>query len=90
MGNAFQIAGLVLVGIGTLLILLGGYVSLRDWNSKRQQLTEVQRNALGDLLTGLAKLADAIKNFPRGQQMIVWGIVIVIIGGVMGGVAGLK
>lgn len=68
MDNAFQIAGLVLVGVGTLLILLGGYISLRDWNSKREGLTDAQKNALGGLLTGLAKLADAIKNFPRDSN----------------------
>lgn len=90
MSNAYQIAGLVLVGVGTLLILLGAYMSLLDWNKKYEGLTEAQKNSLSGAMKGLAKLADALKNYPVGQQLIVWGILITIIGGVLGGVSGLK
>ena len=90
MGNAFQIAGLVLVGVGILLILLGAYMSLRDWNRRLEGLPDAERNAIGGALEGLTKLAEALKNYPLGQQLIVWGILIVIIGGLMGGVGGLK
>jgi hypothetical protein len=44
---------------------------------------------LAEELSGLAKVADAIKGFPLGQQLIVWGIVILIIGGLFGGVSGI-
>jgi predicted PurR-regulated permease PerM len=76
--------------VGVLLILLGAYISLQDWNKKREGLTNAQKNALGGALEGLTKLADALRNYPRGQQLIVWGIVITILGGIVGGVSGLK
>jgi uncharacterized membrane protein len=90
MTNANQIAGLVLVAVGTLLILLGAYISLKDWNRKREGKTDAEKNALGGALEGLTKLLDALRNYPLGQQLIVWGIVILFIGGVLGGVTGLK
>ena len=83
------IMGLVLVGVGILLILLGAYMSLKDWQKKLDELPHVQKQALGDALKGLARLADALKGYPVGQQLIVWGIVIIMIGGILGGVAGL-
>ncbi len=90
MSNAYAVAGLVLVGVGTLLILLGAYISLQDWNKKREGLTDAQKNALGGALEGLTKLADALKSYPLGQQLIVWGIVVTILGGILGGISGLK
>lgn len=84
------IACFVLVGLGTLLILLGAYMSVREWKKKLDELPVDRKQAkLGEQLSGLAKLADALKNYPRGQQMIVWGIVILIIAGMFGGVAGI-
>jgi hypothetical protein len=38
---------------------------------------------------GLAKLAEALKDYPPGQKLIVWGIVVLIIAGLFGGVAPL-
>ena len=88
--SLINVAGLALVIIGALLILAGAYVSLADWKRKREGKTEAEVNALGGALEGLTKLADAIKNFPLGQQLIVWGIVIVILGGILGGVTALQ
>jgi hypothetical protein len=80
----------VLVGVGVLLILLGAYMSLKEWKKKLDEKPEVKAQALAENLKGLAKLAEAIKGYPVGQQLIVWGIVIIIIGGIFGGVAGLS
>jgi hypothetical protein len=79
----------VLVGLGGLLIILGAYISLKDWQNKLDQKPRAEAQALGQTLKGLAKLADAIKGYPLGQQLIVWGIVIIIIGGIFGGISGL-
>jgi hypothetical protein len=83
------IACFILVGVGVLLILLGAYMSLKDWKDKRDATPVSTRQSLDKSLEGLTKLADAIKGYPVGQQLIVWGIVIVIIGGLFGGVSGL-
>jgi hypothetical protein len=84
------IACFVLVGVGTLLILIGVYISVVDWQKKLDELPVDRKQArLAEELSGLAKVADAIKGFPLGQQLIVWGIVILIIGGLFGGVSGI-
>lgn len=83
------IACFVLVGVGVLLILLGAYMSLRDWQRKLDEKPVSKEQSLDKSLEGLTKLADAIKGYPDGQKLIVWGIVIIIIGGLFGGVSGL-
>jgi len=84
-----QIAGLVLVGTGTLLILLGAYISVRDWEKKQEGIVGAEKQALAGTLEGLAKVIEALKGYPLGQQLIGWGILVTIIGGVLGGVGGL-
>jgi hypothetical protein len=83
------VAGLILVLVGAALILLGAYISWRDWQNKLDSYpADRKQSKLSEELSGLAKLADAIKGYPLGQQLIVWGIVIVIIGGMIGGASG--
>ena len=87
------ILGIVLIGLGTVLALL-------DWKRKRDAETQAliekgeavsaEEASLGEMLEGLAKLADALKGYPLGMQFVVWGIVLIIIGGIFGGVAGLQ
>ena len=86
--NTMQIAALVLVAVGTLLIVLGAYISLKDWQAKRAPSSPAA-SAVSESLDGLAKLADALKSYPLGQQLVVWGIVVLIVAGVFGGVSGL-
>jgi hypothetical protein len=76
----------VLVGLGILLILLGVYLSLQDWERNAKPKAKAP---LGEELKGLAKLADALKGYPLGMQLIVWGIVIILVGALFGGVGGL-
>ena len=87
--HAMAVAGLVVLGVGVLLILIGTYMTLVDWKKKLEGKNEAERNALGGTLKGLAKLVAALRNYPPGQKLIVWGIVLVLAGGVIGGVSGL-
>jgi uncharacterized membrane protein len=79
----------VLVAVVVCMILLCAYMSLMDWRKKHAGELETRPDSLEGTLTALGKLADAIKTYPRGQQLIVWGIVVVIIGGLFGGISGL-
>jgi hypothetical protein len=87
--NSMGVITLVLVGVGVLLILLGAYLSVAEWKKKLEGKPTAERNALGGSLTGLTKLLEALKGYPVGQQLIVWGIVVLIIAGLFGGVKGL-
>jgi hypothetical protein len=85
----------VLVGLGVLLIVTGVIVSLIDWNRRNRPKRvegKVVTDATGlpETLTGLAKLADALKGHALGMQLVMLGIVVLIIGGIFGGVAQLK
>jgi len=85
----------VLVGLGVLLIVIGMIVSLVDWNRRNQPKAVegkvvTEATSLGDTLTGLAKLADALKNHTLGMQLVMLGIVVLIVAGIFGGVAQLK
>jgi hypothetical protein len=69
----------VLVAVGVLMILVRVYISIVDWRRKNAGKVVLQKDSLGNALTGLGKLADAIKEYPLGQQLIVWGIVLLIV-----------
>ena len=86
----------VLVGLGVAMIIIGVIVSLADWNRKREEQERQKKKGviteatgLDETLKGLAKLADALKTYPLGIQLIVWGIVILVIAGIFGGVGQL-
>jgi hypothetical protein len=81
------IACFVLVAVGVGMILLGAYMSFEDWRKKRAG--ESGQESVQDTLTALGTLAEAIKTYPPGQQLVVWGIVVLIIAGVFGGVSNL-
>lgn len=89
--NPMAITSLVLVAVGVLLILAGGWMSLRDWKDKRIRAGGVgaKAEALDKTLGALAKVLDAIKDYPPGQRLIVFGILVLIIAGLFGGISGL-
>jgi hypothetical protein len=87
--HAMAVLGLILVSIGAFLILLGAWMSVVEWRKKLVGSPGAKPSGVGSTLTGLAKLMTALKDYPTGQRMIVFGIVVVIIGGVIGGVSGL-
>jgi hypothetical protein len=81
---------LLLVGVGVLLILLGAWMSLRTWQATRAGQVGVRPESPEGVLTGLAKLLEAMKTYPPGQQMIVFGLLLVIVGGLWGGITPLS
>jgi hypothetical protein len=91
------VIALVVIVVGLLLIVAGLYVSLAEWNAEQNRRLRAQRkpgvetDPLGapEVLEGLAKLADALKHHRLGFQLIIFGIALVIIGGMLGGVAAI-
>jgi hypothetical protein len=85
------VAGFIVMGLGVLLILVGVYVSLADWKRKQQQQEASGAEALGldKTLGALAKLADALKGHTLGMQLIIVGIALILVGGVVGTLAGI-
>ncbi len=80
---------LVLVALGVLLILVGTWMTLKEWENVQAGEIKTRRDALGSTLKGLTKLLEALKHYPAGQRLIVFGIVVIIIGGLIGGFSGL-
>ena len=87
--NLNAIITLVLVTVGVVLILVGALMALKDWRRAREADVEGKEHALGEALTGLAKVVEALKGYPAGQQLIGFGIVVLIIAGLFGGITSL-
>jgi uncharacterized membrane protein len=87
--NPMAIASLVLVAVGILLIILGAWMSVKEWKTKHEGQIKSEAHALHESLGSLAKVLDAIKDYPAGQKLIVFGIIILIIAGLFGGISGL-
>jgi len=87
--NPMAVTSLVLVAVGVLLIILGAWMSLNDWKRKRVGAIGAKQEGLDKTLTALTKLLEAMKDYPPGQRLIVFGIVVLIIAGLFGGVSGL-
>ena len=79
---------LVVLGIG--MIVVGCLLSIADWRQKRGQEVVTEATGLSEALTALAKLAEALRGYPTGMRLIVFGIVVLIIAGLFGGVAALR
>jgi hypothetical protein len=75
--------------LGVLLILLGTWMTLQEWKNAKEGEIKTRKDALGPEFEGFAKLLEALKYYPTGQRLIVFGIVILIIGGLIGGFGGL-
>jgi hypothetical protein len=83
------VIALVLVALGCFLILLGAYVSFRDWDKKHRLDMTTEGHSIDTDVGALTKLVVALKDYPVGQQLIVWGIVVLLIAGAWGGIASL-
>lgn len=85
------IAALVVIGVGVLLILAGLCMSLaeRPRRSSDHPGVEARELGLSDTLDALQRLVVALADHPIGIRLIVLGIVCIMVGGVLGGVAGL-
>ena len=88
--NPMAVTSLVLVAVGVFLIILGAWMSLKDWKAKREGKIEGKPESLEKVLTAFTKLLEALKYYPPGQRLIVFGIVVLIIAGLFGGVCGLQ
>lgn len=80
------VAGFIIMGVGVVLIALGAYVSMKDWNRKQAAAAAsgAEGMALDKTIGALAKLADALKGHTLGMQFIIVGIVVILVGGVIG------
>jgi hypothetical protein len=87
--NLNAIITLVLVAVGVVLILAGALMALKDWRKAHEAEIKGKEHALGEALTGLAKVLEALKGYPQGQQLIGFGIVVLIIAGLFGGITAL-
>jgi len=63
--------------------------SCKEWKTKHEGQIKSEAHALHESLGSLAKVLDAIKDYPAGQKLIVFGIIILIIAGLFGGISGL-
>ena len=74
--------------IGVILIVVGATLSIADWNRRRQSQKkegEFETEELGtaEVLEGLAKLFDALKEYPLGRFMMAFGLVLILIGAIV-------
>jgi hypothetical protein len=77
---------LALTFVGIVLVVIGVYVSLSDWRRSHAGL-KVEGTA-GEL-GALAKLAEALRDYPLGLQFIFLGIACMIAGGAVGGISAI-
>ncbi len=86
------IVGLILVGVGIAMIAIGTLITVVDWKNASKSHPGTQSAALGlsDTLNAFQKLVVALAKHPIGIRLIVLGIVCVLVGGILGGIAGIS
>ena len=86
----------ILVGLGIALIIIGTVISIIDWNKKQggpatasgaSTPSPLASSTASDALSGLGKVAEALKGYKLGMQLIVVGIVILVVAGLFSGTA---
>lgn len=82
---------LIVIGVGLAMVVIGTVMSVVDWKKESKTHPGQQTKPLGlaDTITALQKLVMALAQHPVGIRLIVLGIVLVLIGGTLGGVAGI-
>jgi hypothetical protein len=81
------IASLACVGVGIILIGFGIYLSLDERKQKLKARGAVTaEGSAADTFEGLARLAEALRDYPTGMQMIFVGVALMLVGGGLGGV----
>jgi hypothetical protein len=81
------IISLACVAVGIILIGIGVYMSLSDWKRKLKETASVTAEGTsGQTLGALAKLAEALRDYPPGMQLIFLGIALMLAGGALGGI----
>jgi hypothetical protein len=88
------VAALVVVGVGLVMVVTGVVISVVDWRQKnaeaKNQAMRTHALGLAEDLNALRKLVIVLKSQPLGEKLIVYGIVVMVIGGILGGVAALN
>ena len=74
--------------VGVILIVVGAMMSIADWNRRRKSQKkegEFETDELGaaEVLEGLAKLFDALKDYPLGRFIMAFGLVLILIGAIV-------
>lgn len=80
---------LILASLGVVLIIVGVFVSIVDWNRQHRMKSNsivTEETSLDKSITALAKLAEALKNLTLGMQLILVGIALEIIASFFGGI----
>ena len=83
---------LILAVLGVVLILAGIFVSIADWNRQHRDRTGKDKvvtegTSASEMISALAKLAEALKDLTLGMQLIFAGIAVEIIAAFFGGIA---
>jgi hypothetical protein len=84
---AEAILTLVSVMAGIALVSCGALMSLYQWTTAESGIIKTRRDYLGPTLTGLPKLVEAVNYEPNGQKLIFFGIILLMIAGVLGGLS---
>ena len=83
MTTALQIAGLVVIGVGVILVLVGTGLAARAEAAIQED------KGFADVIKGLAQLADALAKHTVGVRLVFLGILLILIGGVFCGATAL-
>ena len=90
------ILGVSLCVLGISLIRIGTIVSLKEWNREQKRLDDARATkgvltdaaGAGEVLTGVAKLADALRKHKLGMQLVFVGVALILLGAMIAGAAG--
>ncbi|MEA3063123.1 MAG: hypothetical protein QOJ94_2904 [Sphingomonadales bacterium] len=81
---------LALAAVGLGMILLGIFMTWRDWRTKRfGNAPSAREEALANDFEALAKLVAALKNSPPGISLIVLGIALLFVALAFCGISGI-
>ena len=81
---------LILAILGAILILLGAWMTYRDWKSRPPvDPSKPRPESVSENITALTRLLETLKGVPPGQWLIVLGVVILILAIAFCGVGGL-
>ena len=81
--TALEICAITIIGVGLILVLVGTGLVVSEERHKAKD------KGLSKTIESLAKFADALSKHPVGIRLVFLGIVLIVIGGSMSGVATL-
>ena len=81
------LAGLLVILLGICLAAAGGVLAYRAEQGRLAD--EADRGGTSEFVGALASLMDALAKHPVGIRLVVLGLLFIVIGGLLGGVAGI-